>query len=92
MTNRGEPFWPGHPAESKLRVDVNTGKAYSAKPKALQQTDNAYKEFSAKPFRKCVHQEKRKQREQVAWQFKRNNQGQKDHQEEILGMRDGLNF
>lgn len=92
FTNRGEPFWPGHAADSKLSVDVKNGKANSMKPAKLQQTDEAYQAFSAKPFRKRIYQEKRKQRELVAWQFKRNKEAQKDHLEEVSAMRDEYGY
>lgn len=70
MTNRGEPFWNTHAANTLLREDVKSGKANLMKPLELWRTKSEYMEFKQTTFAKHVFQEKGKQRAAPYWQVK----------------------
>ncbi len=82
-TIRGYPHWDTHPANNLLEKDVKDGKADSMKPMDLRDSREEYKEFPLKVFRNHVSQEKRRQREEAGWVFRRNKKGREKHDEKI---------
>jgi hypothetical protein len=86
-TNRGYPFWDTHAAMGMLEKDVENGIAYELKPKQLRASKEEYQDFPLLVFGRHVHQEKRKQREEPYWVFKRNATAQKTHDEEVTAMK-----
>ena len=56
-TLQGEPFWDTHTADKLLADAVRTGLHISMPPKDLRQTNDEFKEFKLKPFRKHIYQE-----------------------------------
>ena len=69
-TNRGEPFWHRHAANTLLKEDVESGTANLMTPGELWRTKSEYMEFKQKTFAKHVFQEKSKQRAAPYWQVK----------------------
>ena len=86
-TIRGYPHWDGHPASNLLEKDVKDGTA-EMKPSALYDTKDEHKQFPIEVFRDHIYQEKRKQREEAGWVFRRNNKGHKKHEAKVKAMAD----
>ena len=90
VTNRGNLFWDGHPAQQLLRQDVNkqaedleNGVIARCKlPLELHDTRPEYKQFPIATFRNHYYREKRALIETVYWQKKRNRDGQKKREAE----------
>lgn len=86
-TNRGEPFWDGHPAQGLLkafvkqqRSDRENGMVERNKlPAEVYALQAAYRQFTLESFRNHYYREMRALREAVYWQKKRNKEGQKKH-------------
>lgn len=82
LTARGYPRWPGHPAQSMLKEDVESGLANTLKPAQLRAKRSEYKGFPSDVFRGHIHQEKRAQREADFWIPKRNKDAQRKRDKE----------
>jgi hypothetical protein len=93
QTNRGEPFWDGHPAQEMLKAFVQQqDKDWKEQrlerkqmPAELHATQTAYQEFTIATFANHYYREMRTLRETVYWQKKRNREGQRqqDHIETL---------
>jgi hypothetical protein len=83
-TERGEPFWDTHPAKKLLEEDVKLGRVSNRQPKDIQQDFQEYKDFKPSTFRNFLHHEIRRQREEVYWQKKRNDQSAETHRKEVV--------
>ena len=89
LTDRGQPFWPGHPAEAKLKEDIASGKANELKPQMLWHSDSDYQQFTLEVFRSHIHQAKRTQVERAnAWKFTRNKEQPNAVEKEAQKMKD----
>jgi hypothetical protein len=81
-TNRGELFWDGHAAQMLLRRDIAGNNLEGMTPYQARNQRPEYQQFSLSVFRGHFYQEKRRQKEEVAWQFRRNKKGYKKHEKE----------
>lgn len=86
LTNRGNPFWDTHPAKKKLIEELKRGDHEGKTPNEIHV--GIYKDFPAAVFRNHFYQERRRLREAVFWQVKRNRKGQKKHEEETSRIED----
>ena len=75
-------------ARNLLKRDVKSGVANVKKPKELWGTRHKYKEFPLGVFRNHIHQEKRRQQEELGYFQKRNKKAQKMHENEVNEMKD----
>jgi len=90
-TIRGYPHWDEHLSSILLTNDVKDGKANRMKPRELHASRKEYKEFPLGVFRDHIYQEKRRQREEAGWVFRRNNKGRKKHEAGINALSDDWN-
>jgi hypothetical protein len=81
-TNRGTPFWDGSEAKNLLREDLKNNAAIkNMNPMALYATRDEYKRFPKDVFRNHLYKEISKQRQDVFWQAKRNDEGRKQREQ-----------
>lgn len=60
--HRGEPRWEGSEAERLLKLDIDEGKNMSLIPIDLYNSQNEYKKYPLKVFRKHIDQEERRRK------------------------------
>ena len=81
ITNHGNPFYDTSETKKLLVGLAKEGKLeqYKHHPSILMETNPIFHEYSGKVFAKAVNREKRRVKETVGWQMKRNIQGSKKH-------------
>jgi len=80
-TSHGNPFYDTSETKKILVELAKEGKLeqYKHHPKQLKQSNPIFKEFKDTVFAKAVNREKRRVKETVGWQMKRNIDGSKRH-------------
>ena len=81
MTSHGNPYYDTSETKKilvKLAKDGDLEK-YKHRPRDLKSSNPIFQEFNSKVFAKAVNREKRRVKESVGWQLKRNIQGSKKH-------------
>jgi hypothetical protein len=76
----GQPFYDTH--QSKVLLTAEAKAMTGRKPSAICNDDPCHSEFSLKAFRQHLYQEKRKEKERPAWQFRRNKAGRRQHEKD----------
>ncbi len=87
MTSHGNYFWDEKDARHFLKEDVTTGRVDEMSAEDFYNSNDEYKEFNEKVFRKHVNQEKSSQLGGRYWVPKRNRHGQKKHDEDMKRLR-----
>jgi hypothetical protein len=81
LTSQGNPYYDSSETKKilvKLAKDGSLEK-YKDRPRDLKSSNPVFAEFNGKVFAKSVNREKRRVKESVGWQLKRNIQGSKKH-------------
>ena len=65
--HRGEPRWPGSPAEKRLRDDMDAGKHTTQGPGAMYRSSPVYQDYPQAVIRKHIHQEESLRKFQRQW-------------------------
>jgi hypothetical protein len=74
----GYPQWQGSEAARLLKIDIEEEKHKSMKPSDLRNTQEEYKRFPLKVFRKHIDQEVRSRKDSLYWLIKRNKKKDQD--------------
>lgn len=81
-TERGYKYWNKHPAEKRLHDMVKQGETSNRKPEDIRHDHPDFQDFPPSVFRQHLYQEKRRLKEGVFWQKKRNDKAHKKHRDE----------
>jgi len=81
LTSHGNPYYDTSETKKLLVELAKEGglEQYKHRPSILKKTNPIFNEYQGKVFAKAVNREKRRVREAVGWQMKRNIQGSKKH-------------
>ena len=82
-TYKGEPFWDTSKAKPLIISELKSGIHKGKTPAEIRLTKDEYKEFSKGSWRNYYNIEKRRLREEVFWQAKRNRKGRQQHEKEM---------
>ena len=87
LTKYGYPFWDTHEATKLLEEDLRQGHHVGLSPCEMHEMRKEYQEFPLEIFRNQLYREKRRQKEGVYWQMKRNRTAKKLHEQQVAEMR-----
>ena len=81
VTAFGRPYYDTSSTKEALTKLAKEGslERYKFRPTDLKKTNKVFIEYSNDVFRKIVNREKRRHKESVAWQFRRNIKGSLKH-------------
>lgn len=83
-TNKGVLFWDVHPSRKILIDQLKNNELIDKTPKQVQAGSNGiYKHWPEKMFANFFYREKRRLKENIFWQAKRNRDGRKAHEREM---------
>jgi hypothetical protein len=82
LNSRGQPFWDTHAAKPLLQTELKSGIHNGKELTAIRNSNDLYKEFDLPTFSNHFYREKRRLKEDVFWQAKRNRKGRQQREKE----------